>query len=108
MLGISIKHKTHIPDVPPVTMYTLPVRSGRESGWKVMTSHNSYHADTYTNFGFDHLCRRGRCVIIAIPSGGRHYIMYPIQAADEDGWWYLGNAQAEPDPPRLLARKQVA
>jgi hypothetical protein len=25
-----------MPPFPPVTMYTLPLRSGRESGWKAM------------------------------------------------------------------------
>jgi len=30
------KKKTDMPEFPPVTMYTLPVRSGKESGWKVI------------------------------------------------------------------------
>jgi len=25
-----------MPELPPVTTYTLPVRSGRESGWNVI------------------------------------------------------------------------
>jgi hypothetical protein len=25
-----------MPEFPPVTMYTFPVRSGKESGWKVI------------------------------------------------------------------------
>lgn len=35
--------KTNMPEFPPVTIYTLPVRSGRESGWKVIFKYsNSY------------------------------------------------------------------
>jgi hypothetical protein len=26
-----------MPEFPPVTIYTLPVKSGRESGWKVIS-----------------------------------------------------------------------
>ena len=29
-----------MPEFPPVTIYTLPVRSGRESGWKVISEMN--------------------------------------------------------------------
>jgi hypothetical protein len=32
--------ETNMPEFPPVTMYTLPVRSGRESGWKVILGMN--------------------------------------------------------------------
>ena len=28
--------ETDMPEFPPVTMYTLPLRSGRELGWKVI------------------------------------------------------------------------
>ena len=28
--------KAYMPEFPPVTMNTLPLRSGRVSGWKVM------------------------------------------------------------------------
>jgi hypothetical protein len=28
--------KTYMPEFPPVTINTLPLRSGRVSGWKVM------------------------------------------------------------------------
>lgn len=30
--------RTYMPEFPPVTMYTLPARFGRESGWKVMVT----------------------------------------------------------------------
>jgi hypothetical protein len=30
------KRKTYIPAFPPVTIYTFPERSGRESGWNVI------------------------------------------------------------------------
>ncbi len=30
------KGETYMPEFPPVTMNTLPLRSGRVSGWKVM------------------------------------------------------------------------
>jgi hypothetical protein len=32
--------ETDMPEFPPVTMYTLPVRTGRESGWKVILRMN--------------------------------------------------------------------
>jgi hypothetical protein len=30
------KRETYIPAFPPVTIYTFPERSGRESGWNVI------------------------------------------------------------------------
>jgi hypothetical protein len=33
--------ETDMPEFPPVTMYTLPVRTGRESGWKVILGMNN-------------------------------------------------------------------
>jgi hypothetical protein len=32
--------ETNMLEFPPVTMYTFPVRSGRESGWKVILGMN--------------------------------------------------------------------